>query len=729
MESPQKERADVGQHRPSMKLCGQQGMKGSSNMFDNHPLNSISQIQTETTPHFINLTKPAAKLTTFTTQKGRLVKSFMLNNEGKLVKSPPGILKYGTYKTSEVSLEELRKGLSRLTGRQCIALGTADTSQGEIGYKSNAIRRTKEHFKFRNQPTLCLLDIDGVKLKTDAVLEILAGIIPGFKHTGKLIVHSSSAGLYAGDRLLKDSSSFHIYFIVKNGTDIPRFMQVLFDRLWLEGHGWFIISKAPALLRRGLIDASVGSPERLIYEGSPLLGKGIKQRRSKPELIPGGMLDTFLLPDLSKDEQKKLQALIEQKRQEIQPELDKAVSLKADRLSKEQNISRQQALHIVSQHQEGILDDELTLYFKEHGGIKVKNALVTGKALDGASLADPLEPEYDGGSKTKAIFFWNNGKYPFVYSHAHGGIKYRFASMMPEQKGLRAFSVTELVKMELPPRKNLMNPWLPEQGLCMIHAPRGIGKTFLSLNIAYAIAAGIPFLRWEVPEPKGVLYLDGEMPASTIQERLGIIMKHGKPLQAPFQIVNPDLQPDREPMPNLATKEGQEAIDRLVTDEIKLIVVDNLSCLAHGGKENDAESWSLLQTWGLKHRAQGRSVLFIHHSGKTGLQRGTSRREDVLDTVIKLQLPVDTSKNTGARFQIIFEKNRQFYGDDAEPFEVALVDGEWLMSSVEGSTYRQVVKLKKEGLRPPEIAKELNIHRSSVSRHIQKAKDRGDLPA
>ena len=61
------------------------------------------------------------------------------------------------------------------------------------------------------------------------------------------------------------------------------------------------------------------------------------------------------------------------------------------------------------------------------------------------------------------------------------------------------------------------------------------------------------------------------------------------------------------------------------------------------GRENEAEGWLPVQDWALGHRRAGRSVLFIHHAGKGGLQRGTSRREDVLDTVIGLRRPTDYS--------------------------------------------------------------------------------------
>jgi hypothetical protein len=59
-------------------------------------------------------------------------------------------------------------------------------------------------------------------------------------------------------------------------------------------------------------------------------------------------------------------------------------------------------------------------------------------------------------------------------------------------------------------------------------------------------------------------------------------------------------------------------------------------------------------------------------AGKGGQQRGTSRREDVLDTSISLRRPADYSPAEGARFEVHYEKHRGFYGADAEPFEAKL---------------------------------------------------------
>jgi putative DNA primase/helicase len=84
-------------------------------------------------------------------------------------------------------------------------------------------------------------------------------------------------------------------------------------------------------------------------------------------------------------------------------------------------------------------------------------------------------------------------------------------------------------------------------------------------------------------------------------------------------------------------------------------------------------AWTPIQEWLLKLGRRGISVLFIHHAGTNGRQRGTSRREDVLDTVMALRRPEDYSPEQGARFEIHFEKLRNHVdAKGAVPFEASI---------------------------------------------------------
>jgi hypothetical protein len=305
--------------------------------------------------------------------------------------------------------------------------------------------------------------------------------------------------------------------------------------------------------------------------------------------------------------------------------------------------------------------------------------------------------------------------------------------LAPHRENRAAVAVTlrELLTRDLPPREMLLSPWLQSQSLTMIHAWRGIGKTHVALGIAYAVASGGRYLDWYAPAPVPALYLDGEMPGAALKDRCAAIVAaaNKEPPEDFLRFVTPDLQPDGI-MPDLATREGQEAIEALLGDA-RVIVVDNISCLVRaGGKENEAESWAGVAQWALRMRASGRSVVFIHHSGKSGLQRGTSKREDLLDTVIMLRRPSDYEPSQGARFEVHFEKARALFGKDVSPFEAMLeTDGQgrqaWTVKDASNTLRDRAIELHELGMSQADIASELGCARSTVMRNLKEAERYG----
>ena len=61
---------------------------------------------------------------------------------------------------------------------------------------------------------------------------------------------------------------------------------------------------------------------------------------------------------------------------------------------------------------------------------------------------------------------------------------------VPAYKGLKVLDGAQLLTANFPPRDLMLAPWLPDKGLAMIFAPRGVGKTWIALSIAHAIASG-----------------------------------------------------------------------------------------------------------------------------------------------------------------------------------------------------------------------------------------------
>ena len=122
-------------------------------------------------------------------------------------------------------------------------------------------------------------------------------------------------------------------------------------------------------------------------------------------------------------------------------------------------------------------------------------------------------------------------------------------------------------------------------------------------------------------------------------------------------------------------------------------------------------------------------MIGIHHAGKDGRQRGTSKREDILDTVICLSRPSDYNPATdGARFIVEFQKDR--HNSAGEPFEAMLQSGPhgeqiWTTKSVESSRLDQIIEMAELGMSNKDIAQELGIHLSNVGRTLKKAEAEG----
>ncbi|WP_144186617.1 AAA family ATPase [Elioraea rosea] len=282
-------------------------------------------------------------------------------------------------------------------------------------------------------------------------------------------------------------------------------------------------------------------------------------------------------------------------------------------------------------------------------------------------------------------------------------------------------TAAELLAMDLPPREMLFDPVIPTSGLVLLYGPRGMGKTYVALSIAYAVASGGGALRWQAPKPRRVLYLDGEMPAATLKERLRALV-----------LANDRRPPDDEflrflpadlfelGLPNIASEEGRALIKRCSAD-VDLVILDNLSCLASGMRENEADDWQPMQDVLLSLRRAGVAVLTVHHAGKGGQQRGTSRREDVMDTVIALRRPGDYEPQQGARFAVHLEKARGITGDGAIPFEARLTEAEggglaWVVADLATAQRDRALTLLAEGLSLRDVAEETGLSKSAVHR-------------
>lgn len=292
----------------------------------------------------------------------------------------------------------------------------------------------------------------------------------------------------------------------------------------------------------------------------------------------------------------------------------------------------------------------------------------------------------------------------------------------------------ELIATKPLPLENILHPWLPTQGIALVYAATGVGKTLFTLNVAYAIASGGNFLKYSVPKPRRVLYVDGEMSYRQVHARYMQIVEQQGDLDFPnnFSLLTPDkVYPHY--LPKICTPEGQDFYNKIIEREnVEVIIFDNLATLSYLD-ENNTDQWKFIQDWLVSFRPKGKTTILVHHSGKDKRgYRGTSRMLDCVDTAISLQ---DVSQNdfesekiNSRKFKIEYQKSRTFGGQDALPFEVSLSHNMWGFDSLEKTNTSRIIEMFSElGIKAGDIAVELGINRSYVYKIIKKARLQGHI--
>ena len=292
-----------------------------------------------------------------------------------------------------------------------------------------------------------------------------------------------------------------------------------------------------------------------------------------------------------------------------------------------------------------------------------------------------------------------------------------------------------LLATQLPPRKKIL-PWLPEGGLMMVAAERGIGKTYFALSLAYAIANGQSFMKFAVTEPAGVLYIDGEMALADIRERLMAIATH--PPIASLHILSHEWfynQFERDLY--ITDPQVQDALLTQLNKDasLRVVIFDNLSSLTQL-REDKGDDWRTnMLPFMIACRRRGVAIVLVHHCNKTGEQRGTGAREDHLDTSIKLTRVAGDMSYEGCRFKVNFTKARGVYGKEIEPFIATLIHQDnqvtWDISAIEESTRDRFIQLVQSsgttGVTVTEAAQLLQVSKGLISRLKKECEEEGVL--
>jgi hypothetical protein len=289
----------------------------------------------------------------------------------------------------------------------------------------------------------------------------------------------------------------------------------------------------------------------------------------------------------------------------------------------------------------------------------------------------------------------------------------------------------ELHGLKLVPRRKLLGDWFCESDCGFIFAFRGVGKTWFALAIAQALSSGGNLGDWQAHEKVKVLYADGEMPADLMRARCAGLEGNNDNLQ----FLNHEILFDRTgKVLNITNPEVQQAItQRCIRSGAKVLILDNLSTLASGMKENEADSWERLNNWLLDLRRRKIAVVIVHHAGRSGEMRGTSRREDNVFWIIALDDAKKHADDTrGARFISYFTKPSRNTQEEIPAYQWWFVTEKATGIVTIGHKQAQTLDVFRSIIdagvtERDQIAAEMKLPKYTVSRLAKKAMDAGWL--
>jgi hypothetical protein len=345
---------------------------------------------------------------------------------------------------------DLAKHIMACGTDQAIALGAmrADLSNSakittRIKLQDNpgAITRTRDFIDYRpGGPGWALIDFDTKGMPADVAASVEAAggvwrallkVAPGLERAARVSRPSTSSGLYRSDTgtQLTGSGGLHHYILVKDASDIERFLKDLHDRCWEQGWGWHLIGRAGQLLDRSLVDRTVAYGERLCFEGAPIIEPPLAQDVTKrtPEVFEGEAIDTTLVvPRLTEYERQ----LVNEAKTASTETLGKAATeirgrhdqVLAEQISAKSGMPIISAKRLVEARHRGVLLPHLDLDFDHLGVVPVAAVLADPGRFVDETLADPLEGAGYGRCKAK-VMREDDGEL-FINSFAHGRTLY-----------------------------------------------------------------------------------------------------------------------------------------------------------------------------------------------------------------------------------------------------------------------------------------------------------------
>lgn len=483
---------------------------------------------------------------------------------------------------SITSIQQLADILDSLEHNQAITWGIHASANAETlllssklyeeqGRPDNVLTRTDKHYRWGNHGGVMMLDCDDKTLSKADFIKAVNDVIP-LNETAHIWRPSSSSYIYNANEQVNGLTGQRLYVFVTDASDIARAGKILFERLWLNGDGYYEINKVGSYLSRSSIDAAVFQPSRLDFAAGSHCIKPLEQRAVATECYEGQPLDTkAALPELTAKEQK---TLAEIKIEAKTPYADEVSEIRAvfshdkamanltkqgiteptdDQLTAAKN-------NILRAINMDVLAGDFIITLADGKQISIGDALDDPEQYHGAITKDPLEPDYNNHSNTGKLYL--QGQSPRLFSQAHGGKTYKLMRQ-PRRLEHVGGKMTDTTLQTLRLMRAL--PDYYDMGDQLVSVKDGNIMPFSEPLLEHELGAIAQYWQWQKTE-KSVDERLIDPPAKVIKKILSMHKHRGlKPLNA---VINaPTITHDD----HIVSKQGYDKSTKLYLD-----------CLDHG---------------------------------------------------------------------------------------------------------------------------------------------------
>jgi len=283
--------------------------------------------------------------------------------------------------------------------------------------------------------------------------------------------------------------------------------------------------------------------------------------------------------------------------------------------------------------------------------------------------------------------------------------------------GVATVTATDLMRMTLPPVRFLVPGLIPE-GLALLVGRPKVGKSWLCLDLAIAVAAGGLALGKVQVEPHEVLYLALEDNLRRLQQRLKLLLlMDAPPIGLHFKLEWPRLDPQSGGLAMLSSWIRQHPA-------VGLIIIDTLArvkpAAERGGQAYDLDTVALAGLQSLAGQ-NGITIILVHHSRKAIAEdpldavSGTLALTGVADTTLILKRAA--TRASGELYVVGRDVDQQElalgWGDE-HPSWTLLGQAEEFHLSEDRQKVKALLRESEGSMSPKDISDALNIDHNII---------------